>query len=78
MFGLEKKPRQLFEFDLEGDLKKNVEKKKALVGSVEEKIQQIKSFLRSGTNTEDFDQYGVLLHGYSALLKVIQRITPKQ
>ena len=78
MFGLEKKPRQLFEFDLEGDLKKHPEKKKALVGTTEEKIQQIKSFLRSGTNTEDFDQYGVLLHGYSALLKVIQRITPAQ
>ncbi|MBM3198187.1 MAG: needle chaperone SctE [Chlamydiae bacterium] len=78
MFGLEKKQRQLFEFDLEKELKENTTKKQALTGEVENTIQEIKSLLRSGTDTADFDQYGVLLHGYTALLKVLQRISQKK
>ncbi len=78
MFGLEKKTQELFEFDLEQELKSNPEKKKALLKELEEMIQGIKAQLRSGTETENFDQHGILLHGYSALLKVLTKIPPKK
>ncbi len=76
MFGLEnKKSDDLpndFVFDLEKDLndeKKNKELKKL----AEKRIQSIKVTLRSGSVKDDFDQYGVLLHGYASLLKVLMR-----
>lgn len=78
MFGLEKKQKELFEFDLEQELKSNPEKKKELEKEINNRIQEIKTLLRSGTDTKDFDEYGVLLHGYSALLKVLTRVPQKQ
>ncbi len=78
MFGLEKKPKQLFEFDIEKELKQDPQKKQSLLKEIEERIQEIKSCLRTGTDTSDFDSYGVLLHGYSALLKVLNKITPNK
>lgn len=78
MFGLEKKQKQLFEFALEEDLKSTPEKKQSLIQEIETMIQSIKTQLRTGTNSEDFDDYGVLLHGYSALLRVIHRISPNK
>jgi Family of unknown function (DUF5398) len=76
MFGLEDKKSDDkpsdFVFDLEKDLndsKKNKELKKM----AEERIQKIKVTLRSGSVKEEFDQYGVLLHGYTSLLKVLSR-----
>jgi hypothetical protein len=74
MFGLEKKPKAPFTFALEEDIQKEPEKKKLLLQEVEEAIQRIKSELRSGTNTEDFDNYGILLHGLSSLQKVVKKI----
>lgn len=74
MFGLEKKKKALVEFDLQIELSQDAAKKAALITEVETMIQEIKTTLRQGTQTKDFDDYGVLLHGYSALLKVIQRI----
>ncbi|KIC71095.1 Uncharacterized protein DB44_ER00240 [Candidatus Protochlamydia amoebophila] len=44
---------------------------------VEERIQKIKEALRSGENQEEFDRFGLLLHGYTSLLKVISRFNPK-
>ena len=78
MFGLEKQEKKLFEFDLEKELKSDPERKKTLITEVENMIQEIKSQLRTGTDTEDFDEYGVLLHGYSALLKVLNKISQKK
>ena len=78
MFGLEKKPRALFEFDLEKEVKGDPAKRQQLVKAVEEKIQEIKGLLRQGASSEDFDQYGVLLHGYAALQKVLGRISTKK
>lgn len=79
MFGLEKKKSEEkpgeFVFDLEkdlADLKKHGELKKL----VEERIQKIKAILRSGSAKEEFDRYGVLLHGYTSLLKVLMRFKP--
>ena len=73
MFGMEKK-KALFEFDLEKDLKKDPKKKAALLKEIEAKIQSLKTHLREGTAAENFDQYGILLHGYSALQKVVNRV----
>jgi hypothetical protein len=79
MFGLEdqkKKKVEDFFFELEKEfkvLKRHQEIKK----KVEERIQKIKDVLRSGENKEEFDKYGVLLHGYTSLLKVMSRFAPK-
>ncbi len=80
MFGLEsqkkKKPVEEFVFELEAELK-NSKKNKELRQKVEERIQKIKEALRSGENQEEFDRFGLLLHGYTSLLKVISRFNPK-
>ncbi|WP_042280597.1 DUF5398 domain-containing protein [Candidatus Protochlamydia sp. R18] len=80
MFGLEdqkkKKTSEEFVFELEKDLK-NPKKNKEIRQQVEERIQKIKEALRSGENQEEFDRFGLLLHGYTSLLKVISRFNPK-
>jgi hypothetical protein len=81
MFGLEeqkgkgKHPKD-FTFDLESDLK-NAQKSREIKDKVEKKIQMIKQILRNGENKEEFDQLGVLLHGYTSLQKVISRFASK-
>lgn len=78
MFGLEEKEKEkkLFEFDLELELKNNPDRKAELSKEAEDAVSEIKSLLRTGTDTSDYDDYGVLLHGYSALLKTLNRISP--
>lgn len=78
MFGLEKKGRALFEFDLEKDLKGNSAKAKELLKTIEARIQEIKNTLRQGTGSEDFDKLGILLHGYAALQKVLTKVANKK
>jgi Family of unknown function (DUF5398) len=77
MFGLEKKGRALMEFDLEKELKGNPTKIKELLKKVEGHIQEIKHALRQGSSSEDYDNYGILLHGYAALQRVLTRIANK-
>lgn len=76
MFGLEdqknKENSKDFMFDLEQELQ-DKKKNKAHKKLVEERIQQIKAILRSGSVKEEFDQFGILLHGYTSLLKVMTR-----
>lgn len=80
MFGLEdqkkKKTVKPFVFDLEKELK-DKQKLKELRQLIEERIQDIKKVLRGGENPEEFDQFGVLLHGYTSFLKVISRSSEK-
>lgn len=78
MFGLEKKGRALFEFDLEKELKGNPTKVKELLKTVEARIQEIKNTLRQGAASEDFDKLGILLHGYAALQKVLTKVANKK
>jgi hypothetical protein len=78
MFGLEKKGRALFEFDLEKELKDNPSKAKDLLKTIEGRIQEIKNTLRQGTESEDFDKFGILLHGYAALQKVLTKLATKK
>jgi Family of unknown function (DUF5398) len=77
MFGLEKKGRTLLEFDLEKELKSNPAKIKELLKTVEGHIHEIKSALRQGSSSDEFDNYGILLHGYAALQRVLTRIANK-
>lgn len=75
MFGLEDKKRrddQAALFDLEVDLK-TPKKRKETVAKIETRIAQLKTILRSGQNKDDFDEVGILLQGYAALLKVVGR-----
>ncbi|MDN3505974.1 MAG: DUF5398 family protein [Simkaniaceae bacterium] len=78
MFGMEKKPNEPFAFDLEEDMKKDPTKAKALLKEVDERTNELKNLLRQGAETEDFDDYGVLLHGYAALQKVLKKVIDKQ
>lgn len=81
MFGLEKdkdkkKPAADFIFDLEKELK-DPKKQKEIVQKIQDQIQEIKTILRSGEAKEDFDKLGVLLHGYTSLVKVTARVIQK-
>lgn len=79
MFGLEKqkkKKAEEFVFELEKELK-NKKKHLEIKQKIEKRIQSIKEFLRSGENKEEFDKYGVILHGYTSLLKVMSRFSLK-
>lgn len=79
MFGMEgqqKKKSNEFVFELEKELK-SIKLHKNLKEKIEKRVQSIKEILRSGESQEDFDSFGVLLHGYSALLKMMSRFSPK-
>jgi Family of unknown function (DUF5398) len=79
MFGLEKQKKKKLEdfvFELESELK-TAKKHQEIKKRVEERIQSIKEVLRSGENKEEFDKFGALLHGYTSLLKVLSRFSPK-
>ncbi len=80
MFGLEdqkkNKKAEPFVFDLEKDLK-DPKKHREIKQKVENRIQRIKEQLKSGENKEEFDQFGILLHGYTSLLKVMARCIAK-
>lgn len=78
MFGLEKKERALFEFELEQDLRKDPLKAKELLKKVETRVQSIKSALRQGAESEDFEKLGALLQGYTGLQRVLTRIINKK
>lgn len=79
MFGMEsqkKKKAGEFVFELEKEFK-NGKLRKEYKEKVEKRIQAIKDVLRSGENKDEFDSYGVLLHGYTSLLKVMSRFSAK-
>jgi hypothetical protein len=77
MFGLEDKKKKTFAFDLENDLKKNDKKAKEFFDQVDGNISEIKKSLRTGEKSADFENLGTILHGYTALQKVLKRATKK-
>lgn len=80
MFGLEnqkKKKSPEFIFDLEKELM-NEKLNRELKQKVEKRIQQVKEVLRTGDSKEEFDLFGILLHGYSSLMKVVLRVPVKK
>lgn len=77
MFGLEKKKNKpVFVFDLEKEIS-DEHKQDEMKKKVEQHIHQIKDQLRKGANAEEFEKLGILLHGYSALLKILTRAPNK-
>jgi len=80
MFGLEdqkkKKKTEDFIFELEKELL-NPKLHREIKERIEKRTQKIKEVLRTGDRPDEFDQYGKLLNGYTSLLKVISRFTPK-
>lgn len=78
MFGLEKgKSKSLMEFDLEKDLKKDPKQAKKTIDEIEKKVSEIKAALRAGSESKGFEQLGVLLHGYTALQRVLTRVVKR-
>lgn len=82
MFGLEDQKKKKksdskdFEYDLERELNQ-LKLHKELKVKIEGRIQKLKSILRAGEDKGNFDQIGTVLHGYTSLLKVMSRFTPK-
>jgi len=74
MFGLEKSPREKFDFDLEVDIKENPKKTKELFNKIESNINKIKQSLKKGGSQEELNKLGTLLQGYTALLRVLKKI----
>jgi hypothetical protein len=74
MFGLEKENKQLFQFDLEAAVKKNPKKAKELLEKTNNRCMEIKKILKEGSNKKTIESLGVLLHGYTSLSKVINKI----
>ncbi len=65
------------EFELESQMH-DPEKKKAAVESIRARMLQIKNILRTGESEESFQKLGLLLHGYVAAMKVIDRVKLKK
>lgn len=74
MYGLEKKPGEKFVFDLEKEIKEKPSRGKEILEKAEKRIHEIKKLLREGANEKNFDRLGILLHGYSALQKVLKKV----
>lgn len=80
MFGMEgqqqKKKSAEFIFELEKELKDSGSQK-LFKSKIEEQMQKVRGVLRQGEGKSEFDSFGVLLHGYTSLLKVISRFSSK-
>ncbi len=74
MFGLNKeKTPERFAFDLEKEIKSNPNRNQEIQAKIEGRVIELKNSLREGQKDQDFDQLGVLLHGYTALQKVLKK-----
>lgn len=73
MFGLEKSPRDKFDFDLEVDIKEDPKKAKELFKKIENNINKIKQTLKKGGSESELNKLSTLLQGYNSLLKVLKK-----
>lgn len=78
MYGLEKNRKSLFKFDLEKQLTEDPSQVQTILKATEGKIQEIKNQLRLGVSGNMLDQLGVLLHGYTALQKLLNKFLNKK
>jgi hypothetical protein len=79
MFGFKKKkdkPNPFFKFPLEDDIE-DQDKVKAMMEAAEKQILELKKTIKDGASPEDYEKLGTLLHAYSALLKIFNRM-PEQ
>ncbi len=75
MYGLKKdKDDKKFMFDLELEICEHPARGKELLEKAEKRVHEIKTALRQGTDEKDFDKLGILLHGYTALQKVLKKV----
>jgi hypothetical protein len=74
MYGLEKGKGGKFMFDLELEIKDRPGRGKELLLKAENRILEIKKALREGASEREFEQLGILLHGYTALQKVLKKV----
>jgi len=74
MYGLEKNPKEKFNFDLEVDISQNPKKAKEMMKMIENNISNIKRDLKKGDKPEKLDKLGVLLQGYMSLSKVLTKV----
>ncbi|NGX30802.1 MAG: hypothetical protein K940chlam8_00153 [Chlamydiae bacterium] len=80
MFGYEQnkenKPNSLayYGFELEDKIEKDEGYTKVLAKQIDDRILQIKDFLRRGATKEDFDNLAIVLNAYIAFQKVIKRV----
>jgi hypothetical protein len=79
MFGLNKDKKgkgkdhkPFFEFPLEQDMQ-DQKKLENMMISCEKQIAILKKNIREGAKPEEYEHLGILLHGYSALLKIINQ-----
>lgn len=73
MFDKKKPQVEGFAFDLETEIKNDPAHAKKLLEKVDHRIHAIKKILREGTSDKDFENWGILLHGYTALQKTLKR-----
>lgn len=77
MFGSQQKGSKAtpkFEYELERELKKKPTEVKRIVAEIEKKIAHIRTFLREGTNQEAFMRITLLMHGYIAYKRVVEKV----
>lgn len=75
MFGLKKdRKKQPFEFDLEKDLKQDAGKRTKILDEIGHKKQELKTLLREGAKSQEFEECGLLLQGYEALERVVHSL----
>lgn len=76
MFGLEEQRRKKkipeFVYELEKEFKDPKTAAK-IQKNIDSKVQSIKTVLRAGADSKDFEFFGLLLHGYISLIKVMTR-----
>lgn len=75
MYEKEKQPKKGFTFDLEKEIEESPSHGKKLLEMAERKALEIKNILRTGAKEEEFDRLGLWLHGYTALQKILKKIT---
>lgn len=71
MYGLEKKKPQRFQFDLEKKIAKSNKEKTTILNQINKQLNQLKTILREGQASDNFDQSVVLLQAYTVLERVI-------
>lgn len=74
MYGLEKKGREKFAFDLEKEIQANPKRRKEILEQAQERIHELKSLLQKGSSEKEQDKLAILLQGYTALQKVLKKV----
>ncbi len=82
MFGLNKnkngkEPKPFFKFPLETEIE-DADKLQVMMENAEKQILALKTTIKEGASPEDYEKLGTLLHAYSALLKILNRVPEKK